>query len=95
MSPRESVNPTRLSIGDRGPCVDGVSVRCGGDDTASDTEKSYRQLLALNRLHRSLQSALPLKHREYRASEYDFCGDTVIDTVRLVPERSRRSLQTP
>ncbi|MFC6144210.1 hypothetical protein, partial [Paraburkholderia silvatlantica] len=61
-------HPTRLSIGDRNLCVDRRSLREGGDDTASGAEKPSRQLPALDRIHRSIQSALSFNHREYPTS---------------------------
>jgi hypothetical protein len=45
-----SVIPTPLSIGDRDPCVDGISGRSSGNDTDSDAELSSRQSSALDRL---------------------------------------------
>jgi hypothetical protein len=87
--------PTPLSIGDRNPCVDGLSGRSGGDDTDSDTEISSRQSSAVDRLRRRIQRACSFKHREHLASEYDFCGDTDVDTVSHIPTRSSQSLKEP
>jgi hypothetical protein len=68
------------------------SLAGGNVDTVSDTEESSRQLSALDRLHRKINGRFLFKHHEHRASEYDFCGDTVINTVRHFPIRSRQSL---
>ena len=87
--------PTRLSIGDRNPCVDRRPLRSGGDDTASATEKSSRQLSALDRIPRSIQSALSFSHREHPTSVWDLYGDTVIDAVSQIPTRSPQSLKKP
>lgn len=46
------VIPTRLSIGDRDPCEDGLSTQSDSNDTVSHTVNSSRQFLALDRLHR-------------------------------------------
>jgi len=54
-----------------------------------------RQSSALGRLRWRIQRGCSFKHRERLASEYDFCGDTVIDTGSHIPTRSSQSLKEP
>ena len=64
-------------------------------EAASATEKSSRQLSALDRIPQSIQSALSFSHREHPTSVWDLCGDTVIDAVSQIPTRSPQSLKKP
>ncbi|CAM2192467.1 protein of unknown function [Paraburkholderia kururiensis] len=55
--------PTRLSISGLEPCVDGLSVFCHCNDTASDTEKHARHLTGIAgrqwKAHARLISKIP------------------------------------